>query len=118
MVHASKKLVGVPLESFEKAAGSDSTALPITFRDSREFAKEFDRNLSNYGIFLPTRELRPIREIVDFVVVLPHDKREIPGKGEVIAVLVPLSPVTMTSVFSRSPVSSSLATIFPTALSM
>ena len=40
------------------------------------------------------------------------------GNGEVIPRLVPLSPVIRISVLSRSPVSSSLRTIFPIILSM
>jgi Tfp pilus assembly protein PilZ len=72
-----------------KAAGGDPRTLRITFKNSAQFVEVFDQALSNYEAFLATPQRYRVGEIVEFVVVIPYNKREIPGKGEVTCVVEP-----------------------------
>jgi type IV pilus assembly protein PilZ len=61
----------------------------VRFRSPGTFAEEFDNNLSNRGLFVPTETPCGVREIVEFVLVIPTHRKEIRGRGEVIYVIDP-----------------------------
>ncbi len=71
--------------------GASSTDSPwrVTFRDSESYAREFDRNLVQQGLFVPTEIMLPLRAVVEFVLVVPFSQQEIGGRGEVIYVIDP-----------------------------
>jgi Tfp pilus assembly protein PilZ len=69
------------------SASSTKAPWKVTFHDSRSFAQEFDRNLVNRGLFVPTNITLGVRELVDFVLVVPFNQKEIRGRGEVIYVI-------------------------------
>jgi Tfp pilus assembly protein PilZ len=85
-VNRATRSTGAPRSPGE-LAGGDSQALRITIKNSAQFVEVFDQALSNYEIFLATPERYRVGEIVEFVVVIPYNKRELPGTGEVTCVV-------------------------------
>jgi uncharacterized protein (TIGR02266 family) len=80
----------LPIDVIRRAAGGGEPPggggrpFRVTFRSPEEFAREFDDNLRNMGLFVPTYESRAVRDVVAFVVVVPGTGEEIAGTGEVI----------------------------------
>jgi uncharacterized protein (TIGR02266 family) len=66
------------------ATGPDLSPLQVTFRTPEEFAAEYDQNLANGGLFIPTAVERPLRSQVSFVLVLGFSGQLLRGRGEVI----------------------------------
>jgi len=66
------------------AIGGDDTTLLRTFRSSEEFAREYDQNLANGGLFIPTSAELPLRGQVPFILDLAFSGRRLRGLGEVI----------------------------------
>jgi uncharacterized protein (TIGR02266 family) len=67
-----------------ETGGTDLSPLRVTFRTTEEFAAEYDQNLANGGLFIPTEVERPLRGQVDFILALGFSGEVLRGRGEVI----------------------------------
>ena len=67
-----------------ETGGTDLSPLRVTFRTTEEFAAEYDQNLANGGLFIPTEVERPLRGQVDFILALGFSGQLLRGRGEVI----------------------------------